>query len=207
MLKGIDISHHNNLDRILSIIDKPDFCIIKATEGKTYNDPKFKHNIQICEERDIPIGLYHFARPENNLAKDEAKHFLDRAAPYIGKSLLTLDWEEKALNYPVSWAKTWLDYVYSQTGVRPLIYCSAWYTTKLKPILEGNYGLWVAHYTSLSKPNIGVYPFWAFWQYATPTYNYTHQPCVCDYDYFNGDADLLKKYMKIEHYPILHKGE
>ena len=97
MLKGIDVSHHNNLDRILSIIDKPEFCIIKATEGKTYNDPKMKHNIEICEERDIPIGLYHYARPENNQPLFEAKHFLDRAAPYIGKAIFALVWEDKAL--------------------------------------------------------------------------------------------------------------
>lgn len=88
MLKGIDISHHNNLDRILSIIDKPDFCFIKATEGKTYNDPKFKHNIQICQERSIPLGFYHFARPENNQAKDECKHFISRVAPYIWRSII-----------------------------------------------------------------------------------------------------------------------
>lgn len=204
MLKGIDISHHNNLDKILSIIDKPNFCIIKATEGKTYNDPKMKHNIEICEERDIPIGLYHYARPENNMAIDEAKHFLDRVAPYIGKAIFALDWEEDALKWPVNWAKTWLDYIYSQTGVRPLIYCSAWYTIKLSPILKGNYGLWVAHYTSSQRPNIGVYPFWAFWQYATPGFNYTKEPCICDYDYFNGDLNTLKKYMKVEHYPISH---
>lgn len=198
MLKGIDISHHNNLDRILSLIDTPGFCIIKATEGKTYNDPKFHYNIQVCEERNIPLGFYHFARPENNLAKDEAKHFLDRVAPYIGKSILALDWEEEALKHPIAWAKTWLDYVYSQTGVRPLIYCSAWYTNELRTILAGNYGLWVANYTRNSKPYIGVYPFWAFWQYSTPTHKFTPEPCVCDYDYFNGDIRALKRYMKID---------
>lgn len=197
MLKGIDVSHHNNLDRILSIIDKPDFCIIKATEGKTYNDPKFKHNIQICEERNIPLGFYHYARPENNIAVVECKHFIDRVAPYIGKAIFALDWEDKALNQSVSWAKEFLDYFYAQTGVRPLIYTSAWYTTKLKPLLDNNYGLWVAHYTAKNAPNIGVYPFWAIWQYASPEHNYTDKPCVCDYDYFNGSESALRAYMAI----------
>lgn len=195
MIKGIDVSHHNNLDRILSIIDKPEFCFIKATEGKTYNDPKFKHNIQICQERDIPIGFYHYARPENNPAIVEAKHFLDRIAPYIGNCLLALDWEENAVYQPVSWAEKWLDYIYAQTGVRPLMYCSSFYTPKLKTILNKNYGLWVAQYTSKPDPDIGVYPFWAFWQYATPQYNYTPHDCVCDYDYFNGTQKQLRAYM------------
>lgn len=197
MLKGIDVSHHNNLDRILSIIDKPDFCIIKATEGKTYNDPKFKHNIQICEERNISLGFYHYARPERNQPIDEAKHFLDKVAPYIGKAIFALDWEEEALKYPVLWAKKWLDYIYAQTGVKPLIYCSAWYTNELASIRAADYGLWVAHYTNMPKPNTGVYPFWAFWQYASPEHNYTGKPCVCDYDYFNGSLIALNAYMSI----------
>lgn len=197
MIKGIDVSHHNNLDVILPKIQKPGFCFIKATEGKTFVDPKMKHNIQLCQERDIPIGFYHFARPENNPAKDEAKHFIDKVAPYIGNCLLALDWEEEALHYPVEWAKAWLDYVYTQTGVKPLIYCSSWYTTKLRTILTGNYGLWVAQYTKLPAPKTGVYPFWAFWQYATPHYNYTGEPCYCDYDYFNGSESQLRAYMSI----------
>lgn len=197
MLKGIDISHHNNLDSLLSKIDKPDFCIIKATEGKTYNDPKFKHNIQICEERNIPIGFYHFARPENNSYLVEAKHFLDRIAPYIGKAIFALDWEEKALYYPSDWALHFLDYIYAQTGVKPLIYCSAWYTSKIADIAAADYGLWVAHYTNQKKPNTGVYPFWAFWQYASPEHNYTGKPCYCDYDYFNGSEAALHAYMRV----------
>ena len=197
MLKGIDVSHHNNLDRILSIIDKPDFCIIKATEGITYNDPKFKHNVEICTEREIPIGFYHYARPEKNDPISEAKHFIDRIAPYIGKCILALDWEDKALDCSIDWALKFLNYVYCQTGVKSLFYCSSWYTTKINKIYENDYGLWVAQYTSLKKPSIGVYPFWAMWQYATPTYNYTNETCVCDYDYFNGSKAALNAYMTI----------
>lgn len=196
MLKGIDVSHHNNLDRILSIIDKPDFCIIKATEGRTYNDPKFNHNIQICQERDIPIGFYHYARPENNQAITEAKHFLSRVAPYIGNAIFALDWEDKALKYPISWALTWLNYIYAQTGVKPLFYCSASYTKNIKSLLDNDYGLWVAHYTNLKKPITGVYPFWAIWQYSTPEHNYTKGSCYCDYDYFNGSQAALRAYMR-----------
>ena len=198
MLKGIDVSHHNNLDRILSIIDKPDFCIIKATEGKTFNDSKFKHNIQICQERDIPIGFYHYARPENNPALVEAKHFLDRVAPYIGNSILALDWEGEALKHPISWALTWLNHIYAQTGVRPVFYCSASYTKNLKTLFDNNYGLWVAHYTDLKQPIIGAYKYWAFWQYSSPEHNHTGGQCICDYDYFNGSQAALHAYMKVQ---------
>ena len=197
MLKGIDVSHYNNLDRILSIIDKPEFCIIKATEGKTFTDSRFKHNVQICEERDIPIGFYHYARPEYNDPITEAAHFIDTVAPYIGEAIFALDWEGKALNYSTDWALKFLDYFYCQTGVKPLIYTSSWYTSKLQKIADNDYGLWVAHWTPASKPHIGIYPFWAFWQYATPDDNYTGQSCVCDYDYFNGTKSQLESYMRV----------
>lgn len=197
MLKGIDVSHHNNLDRILSIIDKPDFCIIKASEGKTFTDNKYKHNIQLCQERDIPLGFYHYARPENNIPVDEAKNFLSKIAPYIGKSILALDWEGTALKYPIEWALDFLNYIYAQTGVRPLIYCQASATPYLKKLYDANYGLWVAHYTRLPAPKIGAYPFWSFWQYATPTHNYTGKECLCDYNYFNGSPAALRAYMAI----------
>lgn len=193
-LKGIDVSHHNNLDTILGKIT-PDFCIIKATEGRTFVDPKFAHNTDLCVERHIPIGFYHYARPENNMSQIEAKHFLSKVAPYLGNCILALDWEGTALKYPISWAKSFLDYIYTQTGIRPLIYIQASETAKLSTLYEANYGLWVAHYTRQSKPTTGAYPFYAFWQYATPTYNYTSDPCYCDYDYFNGSPSALRAYM------------
>ncbi len=196
MLKGIDVSHHNNLDKILSIIDKPDFCIIKATEGKTYEDPMLDKNIRTCLKKKITLGFYHYARPELNNPIDECKNFLDKTQFYAGNAIYALDWEDKALNYPIKWAREFLNYFYYSTGVKPLIYTSAWYTSKLKPLLDDNVGLWVAHYTSKDKPEIGVYPFWAFWQYASPDHNYTSKPCVCDYDYFNGNFTQLRKYME-----------
>ena len=196
MLKGIDVSRYQNLKRILSIIDKPDFCIIKATEGKTWTDPKFKDHAKLCEDNDIEIGFYHYARPENNHPLEEAKHFVEKVKPYIGRCLLALDWEDAALKYPISWALTWLNYVYKETGVRPLFYCQASYTKNIRDLYNNNYGLWVAHWTSLPRPITGAYPFWAIWQYSTPTSNYTGGQCLCDYDYFNGSIHSLLSYMK-----------
>lgn len=196
MLRGIDVSHHNNLNKILSIIDKPDFCIIKATEGKTYKDPMLGTNIRICLRKRIPMGFYHYARPELNTPVEECKNFLNSVQFYSGNALFALDWEGEALKYPISWVREFLSYFYYATGVKPLIYTSASYTKNLKPLLDDNVGLWVAHYTSKEKPDIGVYPFWAIWQYASPNHNYTGKRCVCDYDYFNGNLLQLRKYME-----------
>ena len=78
----------------------------------------------------------------------------------------------------------------------PTIAASTGALSRLQPILAGNYGLWVAHYTRMQKPVIGVYPFWAFWQYSTPQYNFTDGVCPCDFDYFNGNIKPLQAYMR-----------
>lgn len=189
MIKGIDVSHWNDLGQLLTQL-KPNerkFIIIKATEGKTFRDPNCILNTRLAESETDIIGFYHYARPENSTPIEEAKNFLEHpmVKSHIGTALLALDWEGIALSYPISWALSWLRYVYKETGVKPLFYCSSWYTIKIIDIKREGYGLWVAHHTNLKKPYIGCYPFWAIWQYSSHGY---------DHDYFNGTASQLKKY-------------
>ena len=191
MIKGIDVSHHNDLGQLLTKLKPNDrkFIIIKATEGKTFHDPNCILNTNLAKSETDLIGFYHYARPENNNPIDEAKNFLNHPSvkTNIGSAILALDWEGNALYHPLSWAVDWIRYVHKQTGVKPLFYCSAWYTIKLDPILAEGCGLWVAHHTGLSKPFIGKYPFWAIWQYDSKGY---------DHDKFNGTAQQFKKYAK-----------
>lgn len=192
MIKGIDVSHHNDLGQLLTKIKPNDrkFIIIKATEGKTWHDPNCTLNTAMAKAETDLIGFYHYARPELNNPIEEAENFLNSqcVADNIGKAILALDWEGEALHCPLSWALRWLRHVYKETGVKPLFYCSAWYTIKLDALMSEGYGLWVAHHTGLSKPFIGKYPFWAIWQYSSTGY---------DHDKFNGTAQQFRKYMKV----------
>lgn len=43
-----------------------------------------------------------------------------------------------------TWVKNWCDYVYKQTGMKPLVYISASYRNLVSGI--GDYGLWIAQY-------------------------------------------------------------
>ena len=189
MLRGIDVSHWNrNVDY------NQDFIIIKASEGVGYKDPmldthynNFVGNTSGKPDPNKLYGFYHYARPETgNEPEAEADSFLNYVGHHAGNCLYCLDWEGKALNYNINWALRWLRRVFEKTGVRPLIYCSASVTTKLKPILEEDYGLWVAHY-GVTKPKVSVYPFYAIWQY-------TSSPI--DKDLFNGTAETFKKYCR-----------
>lgn len=192
MIKGIDVSHHNNLGQLLTKLKPSErkFIIIKATEGRTWHDPDSILNAGIAKAETDLIGFYHYARPELNNPIDEAQNFLEHTcvAANIGKALLALDWEGESLHRSLNWAERWLKYVYKETGVKPVFYCSSWYTSKIESLASEGYGLWVAHHTALRKPYIGKYPFWALWQYSSQGY---------DHDYFNGTAQQFRKYMKV----------
>lgn len=190
MLKGIDISHHNKFQifpkKGTPAIDftKHDFIIMKATEGITYKDPCMESYIEKLGQDQL-YGFYHFARPERNRAKDEAKHFCNTIGVYGENAMLVLDWEAQAVSQPIEWAIEWCKEVEKIYGKKPLIYCSSWYTKKLKPLLDENIGLWVAHYTKNKKPTVYTYPCWAMWQYSSDPY---------DKDVFNGNKQQFRAY-------------
>ena len=186
MLKGIDISHHNKYQFVNGTIrfENHDFVMMKATEGKSYEDPMMETYVKALLPDQL-YGFYHYARPENNSPLAEAKNFVDTIGVYANQAMLALDWEDKALKCDIKWAKEWLDYVYMYTGKKPLFYCSSSYTKKLKPILDNDNGLWVAHYTKADKPKVYTYPFYTMWQYTSEPY---------DKDYFNGGKVTWKKY-------------
>ena len=168
LLQGCDISHHNKY--AIPDFSKQDFIIMKATEGKSFVDPMMQTYIEKLG-KDQLYGFYHFARPERNRAKDEANHFCKTIGQYGEEAMLVLDWEAMAVQQPVEWALEWCKEVEKIYGNKPLIYCSSWYTKKIKLLLENDIGLWVAHYTKKDKPTIYTYPYCAMWQYTSTPYD------------------------------------
>lgn len=181
-LKGIDISHHNKY--AIPDFAKQDFIIMKATEGVTYKDPMMDEYIERLG-KDQLYGFYHFARPERNRAKAEAANFCKTIGAYGEEAMLVLDWEAQAVTQPIEWALEWCNEVEKIYGKKPLIYCSSWYTKRIKLLLDNNIGLWVAHYTKKDKPTVYTYPYWAMWQYTSEPY---------DKDIFNGTRKQFETY-------------
>lgn len=190
MLKGCDISRYQNTVDY----DSHDFIIMKATEGSTYQDPMLDTHYDIINGSNNGkpntsklYGFYHYARPENNNYKDEVYNFLNSVGHHAGNCIYALDWEGRALTFSASWAKAWMDLVYQETGVKPVIYLQAseeW-TGKYNSIRDADYGLWIAHWNGKDKPTVKNWPVWAFWQYTDKPY---------DLDYFNGTREQFKKY-------------
>lgn len=202
-LYGLDISKWQSV----GTGDKAkDFLICKATEGSGYVDSTCDKHYQRAKKKGKLLGVYHFARPDLNKgtagAKAEAAYFVKNIKGYIGEAILVLDWEQPGTTSQISWAKAWLDEVYKQTKVRPLIYTSASVvnSNNWQTVVDGNYGLWIAGYpNAYNKKNpptptikampykIGKWPFWAIWQYSSSA-------GTLDLDIANMDAKGWKAY-------------
>lgn len=197
-LYGVDLSSWQGV----GTGDGWDFVICKATEGGAYVDPTCDAHYQRAKNNGQRRGVYHFARPDLNPngAIEEADFFVDNCQGYIKDGILVLDWECAVWN--VAWAKTWLDRVYSRTGVRPLIYMSASVVNgyNWSSVANANYGLWIAGYPNkYNVPNpprpdeselpyaIGAWAFCAMWQYSSSA-------GALDRDIFYGDKNAWNAY-------------
>lgn len=145
-LNGIDIASYQKQLQINKV--PMDFVVIKATGGKSYVNPYCDTHYQQAKAAGKLIGVYHYAKEKGlaGTAKEEATHFVNTIKGYLGQALLVLDWEEDVTN--TSWAKEFLDTIYSATKVKPLIYMSKSVTRQAdwSAVANADYGLWMAQY-------------------------------------------------------------
>lgn len=193
MLKGIDVSKWQNVGDYKDSRDlgHTDFMIVKATEGRTYTDPKFSQHIDYAKSNNMLLGAYHYARPDNgNDPEAEASNFVNalRSKNLIGNVLMALDWEAKSLSFSADWALRWLREVYRLTGVKPVIYMSSSNVKKFGVIASEDFGLWVANWTrEPSSTMIAPWPVKALWQ---------KRGAPLDLDIFYGDIATWKLYCR-----------
>lgn len=197
MLKGIDISNHQGDPDFKKVKDDADFIIIKASEGVGFKDPKLVRNQAEIRKAGVPLGYYHFARPDlDNSAEGEADWFLETIGELQEGELLVLDFEV-SYSDRVKWCKKFLDHVYKRTNVKPLIYLnkSLEKNNNWKSVIEGDYGLWLADYTY--DPNSPIpdtqWPVVAMRQYSNNEKINGISGGV-DGNVFYGDMDALLAY-------------
>lgn len=202
-LNGIDISNWQagiNLSAVPA-----DFVIVKVTEGTTYVSPVADTQYQGAKSTGRLLGVYHFATGAG--AAEEAKFFLSNVQGYLGEAVLFLDWEGDVVAKGVGYAKAFLDYVYQQTGIRPLIYMSKSVTNSYDwSTVSANYGLWVAQYADSNPTGYQDDPWtdakgygsWsgpAIFQYAS-TGRLSGYNGNLDLDKFYGDTEAWHNFAK-----------
>lgn len=195
-LNGHDTaSHQGNIGKVAG-----DFRIVKATEGTGYVNPNYAHQLSTAPSL---TGVYHFA--SNGDYKKEADYFISKVKDRIGKSILVLDYEPKSPN--PTWAKNWLDYVQSKTGVKPLIYLglSVENNYNWSAVVKADYGLWVAQYNNYNTVSgyapRNLYGTLKYWKSAV-IFQYTSSGRLSgyngplDFNTFYGDKTAWNKYAK-----------
>ncbi|HEY7659904.1 MAG TPA: GH25 family lysozyme [Actinomycetota bacterium] len=179
-LPGIDVSHHQDeIDWAEVAGSGVRFAVAKATEGRTFVDPRYEENKVGAMTNGVAFTAYHFARPDDtpNDAVREADHFLDVAGLEPGNLIPALDIERTGGLSDAEiteWILEWLDHVTERLGVRPMVYTSpnGWLTRTgdTTAVAEAGYTvLWVAHW-NVSEPRLPAEDWagngWTFWQYS-----------------------------------------
>jgi GH25 family lysozyme M1 (1,4-beta-N-acetylmuramidase) len=196
MLIGNDVSEFQGAIDWPTYKNNTNFVVMKASEGNGYIDGWFGNNRGESRSLDLPRGFYHFARPDlGNTPEAEAQFFVNllNGQPLQEGEILCLDYE---VNYhdPVNWCKAWLDKVFELTTVKPLIYLNQ-STAALdwSPVVDADYGLWLASYQADGQGNTGKWISMAMQQTGS-----TEQvPGIkgnVDRDVFFGDVATFRKY-------------
>lgn len=201
MIRGIDISSFQGKPDFSQVKTSVDFIIIKASEGIGYTDPTFHNNQSQIRSIGIPLGYYHFARPDlGNTPEAEAEWFLSVCIIQDGE-VLALDFE---VNYTdrVNWCKRFLDHINSKLGYKSLIYLNLSLVKRndWSPIINAGYGLWLADYDGISDNTPDTpWPIVAMKQWSS-TGQINGISGDIDLDTLFGDINTLKAY---SYHPVI----
>ncbi len=160
MLKGIDVSDHQeriNWDRVKPNID---FAIVRAGWGNHTIDSQADRNVRECNRLGIPVGLYWFSYAYNiDMAIHEAHLCIEFAKKYridypivYDLEVASLNWAKK-VGHPISkrtatdMAKAFMREVekagyYAMLYANPNLFDVAYYRSELCP----RFALWLAWY-------------------------------------------------------------
>lgn len=183
--------------------------IAKATEGLTYDDPKFAAFVPRARTAGLLVGAYHFGRGKHGGAV-EADHFLriTREARAAAPMLLAYDWE--AADASADDARAFVQRVHEVTGRWPVVYCGVPFVSNAArlgrvadPILA-QCPMWYAAY-GVDPDRPKVHPTWptgyALMQYTnggagpSDTRNYPRKtPGIggCDRSCYAGDEAAFR---------------
>lgn len=137
-----------------------DGVIVKATQGLKYVNPHCDKWVQWLIKHDKPWGFYHYLDSTDPVA--EAKRFVNDTINYFGAGVPCADYEGNIVQaYGTYYLRRWLETVYAETGVKPLVYCNLSTIQSdvngFKTIAEAGYKLWLAQYASNTQ-QVGFLP-------------------------------------------------
>lgn len=214
-LRGIDVSYAQgtvNWDAVKA--SGIDFAFMKATEGLTLVDSRFKQNWTGAKAAGVIRAPYHFYQIAKRRPADQAAHFMNTVQPLLEKGDMTcaMDLELETTKQVVSSggtyyfdgvtasdmnadARTFLNAVTTATQKTSALYSGLQILVPMRPAAEfANNPLWDANW-DVSQPKLAApWTAWTWWQYRVGTC-----PGIAgavDLDYFNGMLTDLQKFLR-----------
>ena len=136
-LKAPDVSRYRVVD---FNVWKGNDLFFKATDGRSYVDPKFQHHLNNCLQKDIRFGVYHFWNCSHNW-QEQADHFIETVGTHLRDSfyLPVLDFEpskskgqgHKDLLADRKNIELYMEKVNNYTKRKTMIYSASWYIRNL----------------------------------------------------------------------------
>lgn len=171
---GIDVSVYQQGLNFAGVVPSPKFVIAKGTDGARFVDKTCDSHIQQAIKQGRLFGFYLFANaPTVGSVQAQVNYFVTNCKNYFKHGIPVLDWENSkyggnVLQYGPGLAKQFLDEIYRQTGVKPMIYMSASVTTEYDwSAVAKEYGLWGAGYAygaTADNPKTDRYR-WGAWKF------------------------------------------
>lgn len=124
---------------------------LKASEGRTWNDPVWASRARQARAAGLRVGGYHFARPDLNSPESEAQHFARVLGTIRRRDLRpVLDFEQATSLAPSeleAWARAFNHAFRFRTGLYPIFYSYPAYVAHMRPSKPIGAGLWLASYS------------------------------------------------------------
>lgn len=162
MIQGIDISAFQSSSYDT---DGLSFVFIKATEGRSYVNPRLTAQTKTGRDAGLVVGFYHFLWPGH--ITSQAEYFVQHAPEKAG-DLLAVDWETTSDGTHASNAEKDL-FIRTLKELRPnnrvILYANRDFWLNIDTTSNAGDGLWIADYVTAGKPRIQAK--WRFHQYSS----------------------------------------
>lgn len=176
-VRGVDVSHYQgDIDWEKMSDENIDFAYIKATEGSSHVDEKFRMNWKNIEQTNLYYGAYHFFSFDS-AGETQAQNYISTVGSLDGKLIPVVDVEyygdkesrKKELDREAITREldVLLRALEEEYRIKPILYTTY---SAYHDFIEGSfdeYGLWIrnVYYT----PDIGMKGRWFYWQYTDRT--------------------------------------
>ncbi|QKW09286.1 muramidase [Streptomyces sp. NA04227] len=162
MIYGVDVSSYQPIDYSTKGLS---FVFIKASEGRSYVNPRLAGQTKTARDAGCLVGFYHFLWPGNITA--QAEYFVSKA-PERQYDFLACDWEWTGSGTAATNAEK-DRFIKEVRRLRPhnkvLLYCNRDFWLNRDTTSYAGDGLWIADHVTAGKPRIRA--DWAFHQYAS----------------------------------------